>query len=51
MTSQPRLETIAIHIVQYLTSKGNRTMKFGQLIDYNEKYFSSKIMPKMRQTD
>ena len=24
-------------------------MKFGQLIEYDEKYFSSKIMQKMRQ--
>ena len=25
------------HIAQYLESKGNQTMKFGQLIDYNMK--------------
>ena len=45
MTSQPGLQTIAIHILSNISrSKGNQTMKFGQLIEYNEKYFSSKIM-------
>ena len=49
MTSQPGLQTIAIHIFpnisqskdkQYLNisqSKGNQTMKFGQLIEYNKR--------------
>ena len=29
----------------------NQTMKFGQFIKYNKKYFSLKIMQKMRQGD
>ena len=38
MTSQPGLETIAIHILPNISqSKGNRTMKFGQLIEYNKR--------------
>ena len=36
MTSQPRKQTIAIHILPNITrSKGNQIMKFGQLIEYN----------------
>ena len=36
MTSQRGKETIAIHILSNISrSKGNQTMKFGQLIDYN----------------
>ena len=36
MTSQPGLQTIAIHILPTISqSKGNQTMKFGQLIEYN----------------
>ena len=36
MTSQPGKQTIAIHILPNISrSKGNQTMKFGQLIDYN----------------
>ena len=35
MTSQPRKQTIAIHIFPNISiSKGNQTMKFGQLIEY-----------------
>ena len=38
MTSQPGLETIAIHILPNISqSKGNQTMKFGQLIEYNKR--------------
>ena len=33
MTSQPVLQTIAIHILP--TFKDNQTMKFDQLIEYN----------------
>ena len=34
MTSQPGLQTIAIHIFpNILQSKGNHTIKFGQLIE------------------
>ena len=48
MTSQSGLETIAIHILPNISQGiGNQT-KFGQLIKYNEKYFSSKIMQKTR---
>ena len=33
-------------------SKGNETMKFGQLIEYNKKtFFFQKIMQEMRQED
>ena len=36
MASQPGLKTIAIHILLNISqSKGNQTMKFGQLIEYN----------------
>ena len=36
MTSQPGLQTIAIHILPNIArSEGNQTMKFGQLIEYN----------------
>ena len=35
MTSQPSLQTITIHILPNISqSKGNQTMKFGQLIEY-----------------
>ena len=38
MTSQPGLQTIAIHILSNISqSKGNQTMKFGQLIEYNKR--------------
>ena len=38
MTSQPGLQTIAIQIVSNISqSKGNRTMKLGQLIEYNKR--------------
>ena len=37
MTSQPGLQTIAIHILPNISQpKGNQTMKFGQLIKYNK---------------
>ena len=40
MTSQPVLQTIAIHILPNISqSKGNQTMKFGQLIEYNREIF------------
>ena len=54
MTSQPGVQTIAIQILPNISqSKGNQTMKFGQVIIYNKrnKYFSSKNMQKMRQGD
>ena len=38
MTSQPGLQTIAIHILPNISqSKGNETMKFGQLIEYDKR--------------
>ena len=36
MSSQPRKQTITIHILPSITrNKGNQTVKFGQLIGYN----------------
>ena len=36
MTSQPRMQKIAMHILPNISrSNGNQTMKFGQLIEYN----------------
>ena len=36
MTSQPGQKTIVIHILSNISrSKGNQTMKFGQLIECN----------------
>ena len=38
LTSQPGLQTIAIHILSNISqSKGNQKMKFGQLIEYNKR--------------
>ena len=38
MTSQPGKQTIATHILPNISrSKGNPTMKFGRLIEYNMK--------------
>ena len=38
MTSQPGLQTVAIHILPNISqSKDNQTMKFGQLIAYNKR--------------
>ena len=38
MTSQPGLQTIAIHILLNISqSKGNQKMTFGQLIEYNKR--------------
>ena len=37
MTSQTRLQTIARHILPNISqSKGDQTMKFGQVIKYNK---------------
>ena len=39
MTSQPGLQTIAIHILPNISQiKSNQTMKIGQLIEYNKRY-------------
>ena len=38
MTSQPGLQTIAIHILPNISqSKGNQAIKFGQLIEHNRR--------------
>ena len=38
MTSQPGLQTIPIHILPNISqSKGDQTMKFGQLIKHNQR--------------
>ena len=38
MTSKPGLQTSAIHILPNISqSKGNQTMKFGQLKEYNKR--------------
>ena len=38
MTSQPGLQTIAIQTLSNISqSKGNQTMKSGQLIEYNKR--------------
>ena len=43
MTSQTGLKTITIYILPNIPrSKGNKTMKFGQVIEYNQR----KIFPK-----
>ena len=43
MMSQPRKQTIAIYVLPDTSrSKGNQTMKFGQLMTWHEKYFSWK---------
>ena len=38
MTSQPGKQTFVIHILSNISkSKGNQTMEFGQLIEYNKR--------------
>ena len=38
MTSQPSSKTITIHTLPNISrNKGNRAMKFGQLIEYKKK--------------
>ena len=38
MTSQPGLQTIAIHILLNISqSKGDQTMKFGQSIEFTKR--------------
>ena len=48
MTSQPRKQTIAIHILPYISRiKDNQMVTFGQLIEYNmKKIFLEKSYPK-----
>ena len=41
LTSQPGQQTIAIHTLPNISrSKGNRAIKFGQLIEYNMRNIS-----------
>ena len=49
MTSQPGLQAIAMHILPNISqSKGNQTMKFGHLIEYNKRniFFFQKLCGK-----
>ena len=48
MTSQPGLQTIPTHILSNISqSKGNQTMKFGQLIEhYKGNIFLQKLCGK-----
>ena len=48
MTSQPGLQTIAIHILPNISqSKGNQTMKYGQLIEHSKtNIFNQKLWAK-----
>ena len=48
MMSQPGKQTIAIHILPYISrSKDNQTVIYGKLIEYNmEKNFPEKSYPK-----
>ena len=44
MTSEPGLQTISIHILPNISqSKGNQTMKFGQLIELNKRNIFQKL--------
>ena len=49
MTSQPGLQTIAIHILPNISqSKGNQTMKFGQSIEFTKRnIFVQKLSRKL----
>ena len=48
MTSPPGKQTIAIHILHYISrSKDNQTMKFDQLIQYSMKTFFLKNRTKV----
>ena len=52
MTSQPGKKTIAIDILPNISqSKGNKTMKLGQLIEYNNRNIFLQTLQKMRQGD
>ena len=44
MTWEPGLQTISIHILPNISqSKGNQTMKFGQLIELNKRNIFQKL--------
>ena len=45
MTLQPGKQTIEIHISPNISrSKGNQTMKFGELIEYHKKNISLELL-------
>ena len=45
MTSRPGLQTIAIHTLPNISqSKGNQTIKFGKLLEYNKIYIFPQIL-------
>ena len=47
MTSQPGLQTIAMHILPNISqSTGNQTLKFGQFIEYNINIFLQNLWRK-----
>ena len=50
MASQPSLQTIAMRILLNISqSKGNQTMKLGQLIQYNKRHiFIQKLQYEVR---
>ena len=46
MTSHPGSQTITIHILPNISgSKGNQTMKFDQVIEYQETRMAFKLYP------
>ena len=49
MTSQPEKQTIASHILPYMSrSKSNDIIKFCQLIEYSKRnFFLEEIIPKI----
>ena len=52
MTSQPGLQTITIDILSNNSqSKSNQTMKFGQLVEHNNRNIFLETMQKMKQGD
>ena len=50
MTSQAGKQMIATYTLPNISrNKGNQSMKFGQIIEYNMRNFPVKILKKMRQ--
>ena len=50
MTSQAGKQMIATYTLPNISrNKGNQSMKFGQIIEYNMRNFPVKILQKMRQ--
>ena len=51
MTSQPSLQTIAVHILPNISrNKANQTMKLGQLIEYNRNFLQTLCRKRSRET-